>query len=67
MLDGIEVVSIHAKETQGVHWCVNQGEGFTSTVPQLSWGYGCASAGKFGVYAKVKYELNWIRREMAKP
>ena len=32
-----------------------------------SWGYGCASPGKFGVYAKVKYELNWIMQEMAKP
>ncbi|KAK3752189.1 hypothetical protein QZH41_007021, partial [Actinostola sp. cb2023] len=31
-----------------------------------SWGYGCASAGKFGVYAKVKYLLPWIKAEMAK-
>ncbi|CAH3026001.1 unnamed protein product, partial [Porites evermanni] len=31
-----------------------------------SWGYGCASAGKFGVYAKVKYLLNWLNSEMAK-
>lgn len=31
-----------------------------------SWGYGCASAGKFGVYAKVKYLLAWINSEMAK-
>ena len=31
-----------------------------------SWGYGCASAGKFGVYAKTKYLLAWINSEMSK-
>ncbi|XP_068711848.1 MAM and LDL-receptor class A domain-containing protein 1-like isoform X1 [Montipora foliosa] len=31
-----------------------------------SWGFGCASPGKFGVYAKVKYLLKWINEEMAK-
>ena len=31
-----------------------------------SWGHGCASPGKFGVYAKVKYLLQWLREEMDK-
>jgi trypsin len=31
-----------------------------------SWGSGCARPGKFGVYAKVKYELNWIYSEINK-
>ncbi|KAL9985794.1 hypothetical protein ACROYT_G008239 [Oculina patagonica] len=31
-----------------------------------SWGYGCASPGKFGVYAKVKFLLSWINGEMSK-
>lgn len=29
-----------------------------------SWGYGCAAAGKFGVYAKVKYLLPWLKEKM---
>ncbi|EDO39625.1 predicted protein [Nematostella vectensis] len=31
-----------------------------------SWGYGCAAPGLYGVYAKVKYLLPWIKDEMAK-
>ncbi|EDO42420.1 predicted protein [Nematostella vectensis] len=32
-----------------------------------SWGNGCAAPGKFGVYARVKYVLDWIKSEMARP
>ena len=32
-----------------------------------SWEYACVSAGKLEVYAKLKYEFNWVRAEMAKP
>ena len=31
-----------------------------------SWGYGCASAGHFGVYAKITYVMKWITENMAK-
>ena len=32
-----------------------------------SWGYGCASPGKFGVYARVKHVQTWLNQGMAKP
>ena len=31
-----------------------------------SWGYKCASKGYFGVYANVRYLLDWINEKMAK-
>ena len=30
-----------------------------------SWGAGCASPGKFGVYARVKYLSSWVKKKMA--
>jgi len=30
-----------------------------------SWGYGCASPGKFSVYPKVKYLMNWLKNVTA--
>ena len=29
-----------------------------------SWGVGCADAGKFGVYAKLRYLLKWVTTNM---
>ena len=30
-----------------------------------SWGYECARPGRFGIYVKVTYVLNWLKSEMA--
>ena len=30
-----------------------------------SWGTGCASPGKYGVYAKVRYLKTWVLEKMA--
>lgn len=30
-----------------------------------SWGHGCATAGKYGVYARVSYLVNWVTTSMA--
>ncbi|KAL9982381.1 hypothetical protein ACROYT_G004414 [Oculina patagonica] len=30
-----------------------------------SWGHGCAAAGKYGVYAKVRYLKTWVQNKMS--
>ena len=44
--------------------CENAGKYYLQGV--TSWGYGCAKAGRFGVYSHVKHLLKWVNQEMAR-
>ncbi|KAK2571470.1 Transmembrane protease serine 2 [Acropora cervicornis] len=57
-------VDIFQGESGGPMVCETGGRYYLHGV--MSWGYDCASSGKFGVYAKVTYVLNWLQSEMAK-
>ncbi|XP_044166667.1 MAM and LDL-receptor class A domain-containing protein 1-like [Acropora millepora] len=57
-------VDIFQGESGGPMVCETGGRYYLHGV--TSWGYDCASPGKFGVYAKVTYVLNWLQSEMAK-
>ena len=43
--------------------CVFQGKWYLEGV--TSWGSGCASAGRYGVYAYVRYLKSWALQKMA--